>query len=147
MVASLEAFDMLEPYTVKIVRAVLKGLGGSDATWLPGSIWRAVALGSRHSPQSEYLLQRKRAPSDPALCLAVLLCLTRAAGDRRPRFCAGAGSPQALPGILHSQTAACIQHRSWFSYFVAAHNDILERHMPRFSDIEPKDDLLLGLAQ
>ncbi len=29
---------MLEPYTVKIVRAVLKGLGGSDAAWLPGSI-------------------------------------------------------------------------------------------------------------
>jgi len=44
---------MLEPYTVKIVRAVLKGLGGSDAAWLPGSISRAVALrsrGSRHIP-------------------------------------------------------------------------------------------------
>ncbi len=36
MVASLGAFDRLEPYTVKIVRAVLKGLGGSDAAWLPG---------------------------------------------------------------------------------------------------------------
>jgi hypothetical protein len=36
MVASLGAFDMLEPYTVKIVRAVLKGLGGSDAARLPG---------------------------------------------------------------------------------------------------------------
>jgi hypothetical protein len=37
MVASLGALDMLEPYTVKIVRAVLRGLGGSDAAWLPGA--------------------------------------------------------------------------------------------------------------
>ncbi len=34
MVASLGAFDMLEPYTVKVVRMVLRGLGGSDAARL-----------------------------------------------------------------------------------------------------------------
>ena len=36
MVASIGAFDMLEPYTVKVVRTVLRGLGGSDAARLPG---------------------------------------------------------------------------------------------------------------
>ncbi len=40
MVASLGAFDTLDPYTVKIVRAVLKGLGGSDAAWLRGGLAR-----------------------------------------------------------------------------------------------------------
>ncbi len=32
------AFDMLEPYTVKIVRSVLRGRGGGDATLLPGAL-------------------------------------------------------------------------------------------------------------
>ncbi len=54
MVASLGAFDMLEPYTVKVVRAVLRGRGGGDATLLsgftftgpPGTISaRSLALG------------------------------------------------------------------------------------------------------
>ena len=40
MVASLGAFDMLEPYTVKIVRAVLRGRGGGDATLLPGAFMK-----------------------------------------------------------------------------------------------------------
>jgi hypothetical protein len=47
MVASLGAFDMLEPYTVKFVRAVLKGLGGSDAARLPG--FYGVLLSSAES--------------------------------------------------------------------------------------------------
>ncbi len=44
MVASLGAFDRLEPYTVKVVRTVLRGLGGSDAAWLPCAYKGAVAL-------------------------------------------------------------------------------------------------------
>ena len=38
MVASLGAFDVLEPYTVKVVRTVLRGLGGSDAARLPCAV-------------------------------------------------------------------------------------------------------------
>ncbi len=46
MVASLGAFDRLEPYTVKIVRAVLRGLGGSDAARLPGFLPLFLPLSS-----------------------------------------------------------------------------------------------------
>ncbi len=35
---------MLEPHTVKIVRAVLRGLGGSDAARLPGAEFRGKNL-------------------------------------------------------------------------------------------------------